>query len=167
MLTNTDVLLYLYRIKNNQATKDATMSAQQISMFDTPAVIKNQAIERVYITRGKNTFNQAGQVCDRMSAVQIGGKLHWIDKTLATFDDLDSLLNPLGVIVNFAGEYGIVDKAVSVLTSYDHKVTKLKGSESEIFGSDSSYMDRSERCNGDSIWWTVDKIKNKYFSDIK
>ena len=158
------ICYYIY-IESSELIKDFTMQNDQLSMFDTPTVIKGHSIECIYVTKGKNTFNQAGQVCDRAAAVQIGGKLHWINKSFATYSDLHHMLYPLGVVVNYVGEYGIKDKDVTIPTPFDHKVVKMRGSEIDIFSCDSSYMNRSERYVEDNIWWTVEQIKNKYFSE--
>lgn len=142
------------------------MSSNQMSMFDSPAGKRsNQDIERVYVTRGKNTYNSAGQICDRVTAISIGGKLHWINTTFATYSELSRIYRPLGITVNYLGEYAIKKEGSNELAQFSKKVTKIRGSETEIFSEDSRYMERSQRCKGESIWWTVEEIKQTYFSE--
>lgn len=142
-----------------------TMLDNQISMFDEPATINGLNVERIYVSRGKNTVNFNGEICDRCCGLVIGGKIHWIDITFATYTELHYVLRPLNILLTFDGAWGLIKEGQN--TRLTNQVTKLKHSETELFGSDSSYMDRSQRLESGSIWWTVEKIKARYFEQDK
>lgn len=135
------------------------MQHNQESLFDTPEVITGLKIEKIYASKGKNTFNEKGQVCDRCIAVEIGSKLHWIDRSFATFDEVSDFISPLKVFVGGNGQWGNAGEWI------DKKTILLRQSETELFGSDSNYMRRSERKASGSIWWTVAELKAKYFTE--
>lgn len=140
------------------------MPKDQLTMFEADSCIHEARIEKIYVSRGKNTVNENGEICDRYCGVVIGGKIHWIDSIFANFDDLRYILNPLGIVMCAGGVWGDIRGGDGITTPIDKKVVKLRQGESELFGSDSSYMDRSKRNERGTIWWTTATIKAKYFS---
>ena len=140
------------------------MFDNQMSMFDQPATIEGLCVEKIYVTRGKNTVNWDGDICDRYCGLVIGGKTHWIDKTFAHISELHNDLKSANVFIVDSGAWGTIKEDGSGTTWIDNKVVKLKQGETELFGSDSSHMAKSERMTDGRIWWTIDNIKARYFT---
>ena len=139
------------------------MFDDQMSMFEQPETIKGLSVEKIYATRGKNTVNFDGDICDRYCGVVIGGKTHWIDQPFARITELRVSLKLLNVFLAADGDWGTI-KSDGSTTWIDQKVANIDQGESEIFGSDSKHMAKSERSSGGKLWWTVDMLKARYFA---
>lgn len=140
------------------------MIDNQMSMFDQPITIEGLSVEKIYMTRGKNTVDSDGNICDRYCGVVIGGKTHWIDRTFAHISELHNDLKSVNVFMAGDGAWGTIKADGSGTTWIDNKTINLKQGESEIFGSNSRHMAKSERTSDGSVWWTVDMLKDRYFA---
>lgn len=122
---------------------------------------QKSVVEKVYITRGDNVFDHNGIKCDKAYGLVIEGKIHWIDQSFATLDELSSKLYGFGVSASGMA-WGVIDEAGRAVL--EHRMTKIGKHQDDIFDSKSFYMKSSKRKACGSVWWTPAEIKKTYLS---
>lgn len=124
-------------------------------------------VERVYITRGDNGYNQHGHKCDKAAGVMINGDIYWLQKGgIAYPSEVREDLKLLNVTIykdNHLGEFcwGVLDKANSFTSK---KVTRISKHIEEVFDADSHYIKKCIRKDNGSIWWSAAELADKFFS---
>lgn len=121
---------------------------------------KKAVVEKIYITRGDNTTDHNGILCDKCFGVVIEGKIHWIDVCFARLDELETNLFGLGVSSNGTA-WGVIDEDGRATLS--DKMVKINKHQDDIFTPSSYHMKRSERKPCGSVWWNISEIKERYF----
>lgn len=122
---------------------------------------KKAVVEKVYITRGDNCYDSDGIKCDKAYGLVIEGKIHWIDQSFATLDELSSKLYGFGVSASGTAWGTIDENGRAVL---EHTMTKIGKHHDDIFTSESFYMKASKRKACGSIWWKPAEIKAAYMN---
>lgn len=124
-----------------------------------------QNVERVYLTRGDNLFDEDGISCDKAVGIQVKGLIYWIDESWAVLNDLDWVLDPFNLALAKGKNTVYFYKGVTINDTTNFKdgkpCTKISKHLDDIFTTGSSYMAKSAR-HGEknSIWWGVDELFN-------
>lgn len=120
-------------------------------------------VERIYVTRGDNTYDDAGVKCDKFMGVTINGEIHWVDHSFAYLHELEHQLSALNVEFCFSAKrWGIRDEKGSAYLS--NTITTVKPHHDDMFAKDSFYMKRTkEQPNGKRFWKLSDLI-DTYFN---
>ena len=116
-------------------------------------------LQRIYVTRGDNLVDYDGVKCDKAFALQIDGKLYWVNKSFGRLSELQSFFLNLGVYLSEEGRFGFLDNNGGA--SLDKKVTKIAAHHDDIFSSGSSYDKRSVR-GSENFWWREEELINKF-----
>lgn len=121
-------------------------------------------IEKIYITKGDNLYNDDNIKCDKMIGVVIKGQIYWLQDSFASLHEIKYLLHRLNVTISKCGRWGATDKDGS--TTYTNSVTKLSKHHDDLFSDKSNYLKRA-KCNESkgkrSIWWAVSEVVNELF----
>lgn len=127
--------------------------------------ITKNPIERIYITRGDNSYNAKGVLCDKMAAVVINGSIFWLEGSYAYPWEIGVALRSLDIRIFSDGD--IISEENRFAPVANNSVTKIKGHIEEVLDSKSSYVRRAIFSNPDKISWSVADIKAKFFDELE
>lgn len=133
------------------------------SIKNNPLADNDIQIERIYITRGDNTYNSDNVKSDKLMGIVIAGSIHWIDDEFACATQLSGLLERLNVILSSNGRWGVMDDNCSA--TLDQRVTKISRSHDDIFSAKSSYIKRTKRTDAGKLYWTWAELEETYFNN--
>ena len=121
-------------------------------------------VQKVYLTRGDNTYDDEGFKCDKCCAVQIDGSIYWLSQSFSKPSELAGQLQLLGVGIGENFDKGSRYPAWGNIgedgwATLDHRMIKLTKHHDDIFSDKSSYMKKSVRNPAGSLWWTASALK--------
>ena len=138
------------------------MSILTFNTHNPLAACPNQ-VERVYITRGDNVYNEAGVKCDKMMGVMIKGEIHWIDRSFAYLYELENRLESMNIMFCAnSSRWGTMDAEFSARLI--NKITPIKAHHDDIFTDDSYYMKLTKVRDNGSIWWKLNDFIEAFFT---
>lgn len=122
-------------------------------------------VQKVYLTRGDNTYDDEGFKCDKCCAVQIDGSIYWLSQAFSRPFELVSELSILGVGIGDIFKGGSSYPAWGNIgedgwASLDHRMIKLTKHHDDLFSEESSYMKKTVRNAQGSLWWTARALKD-------
>lgn len=128
-----------------------------------PLAASSMQVERIYITRGDNTYNQRGATDDKAVGLVFEEDIYWLKSKrggVAGISDVSKELEALNVLALGNDRWGIMDETgnASLKTT-----TRIPTNHEEVFENDSKYMQRTIRRRDGSIWWTAEELANKFF----
>lgn len=123
-------------------------------------------IERIYITKGDNSYNHAGVKSDKACAIQIDGRLYWINQSFAHLRELESEFRTLGVIFSCDYKKFGVHSVTEEWTSLNKNITRIPHHHDDIFSDKSGYIKRAERSPKGAYWWYVEDILGDLGGDL-
>lgn len=130
-------------------------------------------IERVYITRGDNCYNEEGVKNDKMIGIVINNVIHWMDDEFAYLHELEGRLAQIHAHLFDKGSYGVMSSAKAQFSVTDDngtaapsfKVTKITCHHDNIFLDRHSYNKRSKLNKAGARWWSwLELIETYNFS---
>lgn len=121
-------------------------------------------IERIYTTKGDNSYNFDGIKNDKMVGVVIKGDIYWLQDEFATLHEIQYLLARFNIRISTCGRWGVTDSEGR--TTYTDAITKIAKHHDDVFSDGSSYVKRAKTNDAkNSIWWTVEEVINEFFAE--
>lgn len=111
-------------------------------------------VDKIYLTRGKNCFDEKGRRADRIVGLKTNFGIFWIDKAFATIGELSltvdwKLFNICLLPYAANGKWGQIDSNGKMLPK---NFTRLHKNHAEIFAEESMYVKKAV-FNGERIFW--------------
>ena len=139
------------------------MELKMRSLKTSPLAPSTMQIERIYITRGDNSYNHNNALCDKSVGVVIDEDIYWLKNSgIANISEIREQLALLNIDVLGSNEWGVLDKEKSS-TSYK-RVTRIPIHQEEVFEEKSRFMQRTIKKHDGSIWWNADELATKFFN---
>lgn len=148
------------------AEKRAILESKAQARIDarTKVTAANNPIERIYFTKGDRNYDYTGRKSDKRAGVFINGQIYWLKEKFTHLWELSNALEMLGISVADDGLWGFWEgnKAALrngvIILNEEHKV---------IFSKQYKYYAQAALENGDSLWWSVKKVKEAIFDKIE
>lgn len=118
-------------------------------------------VERVYITRGDNSYNHNNALCDKAVGVVIDKDIYWLKSGgIANISEVRKQLALLNIDVLGSNQWGVLGEDGSTA----HKrVTRISIHQEEVFDKESKFMQRTITKRDGSIWWDAEELAAKFF----
>lgn len=129
--------------------------------YYNPLASNPTQVERIYITRGDNVYNDAGVKCDKMIGLMMQGKIHWLDDSVADINEVCGRLANFNVSLSSRGTFGSSEENGD--TYFDKKVTKIKHHHDDMFSDKYSYNKLTMKTPSGSYWWDWTELRDTYF----
>ena len=118
---------------------------------DIPERIDRIEVDKIYVSRGDDTYNYDGILADKFAGVLIEGDIFWINETFATLSELARILRPLNVELDRNGSWG--NRECNGFARFSKKITKVAKRHSEFFTDDTIYLKKAKFFKEGMIWW--------------
>ena len=123
----------------------------------------SSVIERIYTTKGDNSYNFDNIKNDKMVGVVIDSDIYWLQDEFATYREIQFLLARFNVLISECGRWGATDN--DGRTVYTNTITRISKHHDDVFSDGSSYVRRAMTNEAkNSMWWTVTDVINKFFA---
>ena len=133
-------------------------------MYDNnynPLASNPTQVERIYITRGDNLYDENGVKCDKMIGLMMQGKIHWLDDGIANINEIAGRLANFNVSVSLSGKFGNIQDNYECY--FDKRITKVKHHHDDIFSDRYRYDSLTMKTPTGSIWWDLVELRDTYF----
>lgn len=120
-------------------------------------------VERIYVTRGDNLYNDVGVKCDKFMGVMIKGKIHWLASSFTYVCELEHQLNALNVtFCPTMRKWGVRD--TDGVAWLNNNITTVKPHHDDMFDEGSYYAKHTKQKRDGDTWWTLWDIIDTYFT---
>lgn len=121
-------------------------------------------IKKIYVTQGDNLFNSDGIRCDKRVALNIDGKIYWLNYNFAKISDLDYVLSQFGVAITGKDWYPICyDENNKFIPATPKSFSRIQHHHDDIFNPKYRYLRNSvpvPNTETMTLFWDVNVLRN-------
>lgn len=131
----------------------------RLSLAERKALIKDKGVvERIYITRGHDQYDEANVLCDKFSGLLINDEIYWIEGNFARPSELSEMLEPLGIGMNEKGSWGWGEDRETI---FDSSLVKVETPQDEMFEEGSRWIEKAVWADkeNDRLSWTIEELQ--------
>lgn len=119
-------------------------------------------VERIYVTRGDNSYDEDNVKNDKMIGIVIKGDIYWLERDFARFSELSYELAGFNILITEDGRWGVTDEDGRTVLA--NKVTKISKHHDDILSEKSSYLKRSKRNDSNGrLFWETHEVLSHFF----